>query len=43
MHKKQYKNYLKNAKLDAYYAEELTRTYFSGKDYFTFVIIEAIK
>ncbi len=41
MHKKQYISNLIKADLKAYYAEEITKTYFDGKDSFTFNVIEA--
>jgi len=41
--KKQYVNMLKKNKFSTLYSEELSKTYFNGKDQFTFVIIESIK
>ena len=41
--KKQYIKMLKKNNLFTFYSEELTKTYFNGKDQFTFVIIESIK
>ena len=41
--KKQYIKMLKKNNLSTFYSEELTKTYFNGKDQFTFVIIESIK
>ena len=34
---------LKKNNLSTFYSEELTKTYFNGKDQFTFVIIESHK
>ena len=41
--KKQYVKILEKNNIHSYYVEELTRTYFKGKDQFTFVIIESFK
>ena len=43
LEKKQYIKMLKKNKLKSYYSEELMKTYFNGKDYFYFLIMEAIK
>ena len=41
--KKQYVKILEKNNIHSYYVEELTRTYFKGRDQFTFVIIESFK
>ena len=41
--KQQYINLCKKNNLKVYYAEELKKTYFNGRDSFTLIIIEAIK
>ena len=41
--KKQYISLLKKNNIYTFYSEELTKTYYNGKDQFTFIIIEAKK
>ena len=41
--KKQYISMLKKNNISTFYSEELIKTYFNGKDQFTFIIIEAKK
>ena len=43
LNKRQYVGLLDQNNLDTYYAEELTRTYFKGKDQFSYIIIQAKK
>ena len=43
LNKRQYVGLLDQNNLETYYAEELTRTYFNGRDQFSFVIIQAKK